>query len=77
MNIAQSWIQQRLADVLTDASPPLGLRKAVVTMAPRPALVITGREALAARSPLAGVYGPPHRPSSTCGRSPVRATMAG
>jgi hypothetical protein len=46
MNIAQSWIQQRLADVLTDASPPLGLREAVVTMAPRPALVKTGREAL-------------------------------
>jgi hypothetical protein len=33
-----------LADVLTDAHPPISLRSAVAEMAPRPALLITAAE---------------------------------
>jgi pimeloyl-ACP methyl ester carboxylesterase len=46
MNIGQTWIQQHLADLLTDATAPVGLRAAVVTMTPRPVLLIVGRDAL-------------------------------
>ncbi|HSJ45554.1 MAG TPA: alpha/beta fold hydrolase [Euzebyales bacterium] len=46
MNVAQTWIQQHLADLLADASAPTGLRPAVVAVAPRPVLLIVGGDAL-------------------------------
>lgn len=46
MNVAQTWIQQHVADLLTDATAPRGLRSAVVEGAPRPVLLIVGGEAL-------------------------------
>jgi pimeloyl-ACP methyl ester carboxylesterase len=42
MNIAQTWIQQRLTAAFTSARPPQDLRAAVVATAPRPVLLITG-----------------------------------
>ena len=46
MNVAQTWIQQHLADLLTDATAPRGLRAAVTATAPRPVLLVVGGEAL-------------------------------
>jgi dienelactone hydrolase len=41
LNIAQTWIQERLTDVLSDAAPPRGLRQAVAATAPRHVLLVT------------------------------------
>ena len=46
MNVGQTWIQQRLADLLTGATAPQGLRSAVSAVAPRPVLLIVGGDAL-------------------------------
>jgi len=46
MNVGQTWIQQRLADLLTGATAPRGLRSAVSAVAPRPVLLIVGGDAL-------------------------------
>jgi len=46
MNVGQTWIQQHVADLLTGATPPRGLRSAVAAVAPRPVLLIVGSDAL-------------------------------
>lgn len=46
MNVGQTWIQQHVADLLTGATAPRGLRSAVVAVAPRPVLLIVGGDAL-------------------------------
>jgi len=46
MNVGQTWIQQHVADLLTVATPPRGLRSAVAAVAPRPVLLIVGSDAL-------------------------------
>lgn len=45
-NVGQTWIQQHLADLLTDATAPRGVRSAVVATAPRPIMLIVGSDAL-------------------------------
>ena len=46
MNIARDWLTFGITDWITGASPPIGLRSAVVAIAPRPVLLITGTDAL-------------------------------
>jgi pimeloyl-ACP methyl ester carboxylesterase len=48
------WLTYRIADVLTAADPPITLRKAVATAAPRPVLLIAG--GAVENEPLAGRY---------------------
>ena len=48
------WLTYGIADVLTAADPPITLREAVATAAPRPVLLIAG--AAVENEPLAGRY---------------------
>jgi dienelactone hydrolase len=48
-----AWTTYRTADMLSNASPPIGLRDGIVAMRPRPVLLIAGRDELRADRHLA------------------------
>lgn len=57
---ATAWVTYTVSDLLTSASPPVGLRDALLATAPRPVLLIAGGEGVeieAARTFTAGVAG--------------------
>jgi uncharacterized protein len=41
---AMNWVQAQVTNVLSDASEPIGLRDAMVATAPRPVLLIAGKD---------------------------------